>query len=104
MSFFRNEFARLLAERFRENDVLGERIRRRRRQHCDCDFDDIAGIRDFEDIAGIFDENFRDRFNRRDNFCREVRRCIIRDLVAGIQDENEDEDRNRHRRKHKRRR
>ncbi|WP_071460561.1 hypothetical protein [Bacillus massilinigeriensis] len=50
-----------------------------------------------EEVAGAFENNFKVRFHGHidgEDFCRAVRRCLIRDLlVAGANDE---EDRDEH--------
>ncbi|WP_053363001.1 hypothetical protein [Bacillus sp. FJAT-27251] len=48
------------------------------------------------DVAGIFDENFRvpvKAFIESDDFCRAVRRCLIRDLVAAERDDRDEDER-----------
>ena len=56
------------------------------------DYENYGDTMDNTNVAGAFNENFRVPFtgfiNSRD-FCRAVRRCLIRDLlVAGAQDQN----------------
>ncbi|KKK38487.1 hypothetical protein WQ57_07720 [Mesobacillus campisalis] len=67
----------------------------------------VAGARDRRrndnDVAGIFDDDFRvpvRAFIESDDFCRAVRRCLRRDLVAGARDDRNDRnDRDDHRRR-----
>ncbi|RDU36020.1 hypothetical protein DRW41_15640 [Neobacillus piezotolerans] len=49
---------------------------------------------EFENVAGIFEEEDFRRPIRSRNFCREVRRCLIEDLLAA-------ENRRRRRRRHR---
>jgi hypothetical protein len=58
----------------------------------------VAGARDRRrkdnDVAGTFDEDFRvpvRAFIESDDFCRAVRRCLIRDLVAAERDDRDDD-------------
>ncbi|UII54790.1 hypothetical protein LS684_14110 [Cytobacillus spongiae] len=68
---------------------------------CNRDRNNVAGAFDDRDdlVAGAFDENFRvpvKAFIDGEDFCRGVRRCLIKDLVAGARDDRRD--RRRHRR------
>ncbi|HAQ06203.1 MAG TPA: hypothetical protein DCR24_01195 [Bacillus bacterium] len=58
--------------------------------------------RNNNDVADVFYPNrdrIRDRFDDED-FCRAVRRCLIRDLVAAERDDSRDDDRDRCRKRH----
>jgi hypothetical protein len=83
-------------------DVAGAFDRRRKR-----DTGDVAGAfdrrrkRDDDAVLGTFD-NFKipvQAFVNSEDICRAVRRCLINDLVAGIQDEDDDDKKKRRRRR-----
>ncbi|ALC92230.1 hypothetical protein AM500_22485 [Bacillus sp. FJAT-18017] len=90
MFFSNDDIAGLLESCRRGSNVGGAQDDRRKRKD---DRHDNRRNRSNEDVAGIFDENFRVRVNASidgDDFCRAVRRCLIRDLVGGIRDDNDD--------------
>ncbi|WP_043930448.1 hypothetical protein [Bacillus sp. EB01] len=103
MFFSNDDIAGLLEACRRGSDVGGAQDdRRKRRNRVGGAEDDRNGKRrnrSNEDVAGIFDENFRVRVNASidgDDFCRAVRRCLIRDLVGGLRDDNDDNDNRDH--------
>ncbi|CEG25752.1 hypothetical protein [Bacillus sp. B-jedd] len=60
----------------------------------------VAGENENPNVAGVSNENFRVPFTgfiESREFCRAVRRCLIRDLlVAGAQEQNNNNKRRKH--------
>ncbi|RKL65376.1 hypothetical protein CR203_20720 [Salipaludibacillus neizhouensis] len=61
--------------------------------------DSESNARDLEDLAGVFEEEFKVRVNAfidGKDFCNAVRRCLLKDLLAGAMDEKDDDKRKKH--------
>jgi hypothetical protein len=122
MGYFNDDVAGLFTndDKRGRRDVAGAQTGRRRKR----DTGDVAGAqtgrrrkRDTGDVAGAFDRRRRDRdddmvlgtfddfkipvkaFVDSEDICRAVRRCLINDLVAGIQDEDDDDRKKKRRRR-----
>ncbi len=120
MGYFNDDVAGLFtSDDKRRGNVAGAQTGRRRKR----DTGDVRGTsdrrrkRDTGDVAGTFDRRRRDRdddmvlgtfddfkipvkaFVDSEDICRAVRRCLINDLVAGIQDEDDDDKKRKHRRR-----